>query len=77
MRLLRPDCPQSWLVGTARCAVTARRAGGIFAIVRSTTFVAPLNAPTTKHFTAYFPALQPPSIIIVLPVTMALSSAAK
>ncbi len=35
------------MVGTARCAVTARKARGIFAVERPTTLVAPLNAART------------------------------
>ena len=106
---------RSNMVGTAlfasgaATAVTARIAGGTFAIGHPNTLVAP---PGTHHRCApfnigrsafgvrcsafslltlspishllssishfpYFPALQPPSIIIVLPVTMALSSAAR
>jgi len=36
-------------VGTAGCAVTARRAGGTYAVLRPTTLVAPLNAARTAQ----------------------------
>ena len=35
--------------GTARCAVTARRAGGTFAVERPTSWGAPLDAALTAQ----------------------------